>query len=115
MFFVLIMPGYRKYRSGPYRRGPNSNSGNQYDQTTERIKKLDMRKEEEFRFLLSKIIETLPDSVRGAIKGSVYSIASKKSTKEAKDYIMKKKEEGVIDSKTEKKLIDLVFDYSKYR
>ena len=45
-----------------------------------------MRKEEEFRFLLSKIIETLPDSVRGAIKGSVYSIAAKKGTKEARRY-----------------------------
>ncbi|MGC8515250.1 MAG: hypothetical protein ACP5OC_03835 [Thermoplasmata archaeon] len=109
------MPGYRKYRAGGYRKGPNSNSGNQYDQVSERIKKLDMRKEEEFRFLLSKIIETLPDSVRGAIKGSVYSIAAKRGTKEAKEFIIKKKDEGVIDAKTEKKLIDLVFDYSKYR
>ena len=80
-----------------------------------RVKKLDMRKTEEFNFMLGKIVEDLPDSIRGAIRGSIYSIASKTGSKEAKDFIIKKHEEGVIGDKMEQKLIDLVFDYSKFR
>ncbi|MCL4334991.1 MAG: hypothetical protein M1402_02710 [Candidatus Thermoplasmatota archaeon] len=80
-----------------------------------RIKKLDMRKTEEFQYLLSEAVSPLPESVRGAIKGSIYSIASKKGAKEAKDFIQKKNQEGLISSQMEKDLIDLVFSYSRYR
>ncbi|MEM0155578.1 MAG: hypothetical protein QW597_03120 [Thermoplasmataceae archaeon] len=80
-----------------------------------RVKRLDMRKTDEFNFMLGKIVEELPDSIRGAIRGSIYSIASKKGTKEAKDFISKKHQEGIIGDKMEQKLIDLVFDYSKFR
>lgn len=80
-----------------------------------RVKKLDMRKTDEFQYLLSEAVSQLPESVRGAIKGSIYSIASKKGAKEAKDFIQKKNQEGLIDSQMEKELIDLVFSYSRYR
>ncbi len=109
------MAYYRRFRNSGSRYGDNRNFRNRDDQSQERVKKLDMRKEEEFRYLLSKIIENLPDSLRGAIKGSVYSIASKKGVKDAKQYIIKKREEGLIDPGIEKRLIDLVYDYSKYR
>ncbi len=92
----------------------NTNYYQKIDNSQPRSKKLDMRKTEEFQYLLSRAVETLPDSLRGAIKGSVYAIASRKGTKEAKDYIVQKREEGIIDINLEKKLIDLVFDYSKY-
>ena len=74
-----------------------------------------MRKTEEFNYMLNKIVEDLPDSVRGAIKGSLYSIASKQGKKEARDYITKKFDEGFIDDSTQRKLYDLIADYSKVR
>ncbi|MEM0158123.1 MAG: hypothetical protein QW812_01255 [Thermoplasmataceae archaeon] len=80
-----------------------------------KTRKLDMRKNEEFNFMLGKAVESLPDSVRGALKGSIYSIASKRSMKEARDFVNKKKDEGVIDEEMRRKLIDLLSDYSKFR
>ncbi len=83
--------------------------------TSEKKRKLDMHREEEFRYLLAQLLEHLPESLRGAVNGSIYSIAAQKGAKEAKEYINKKKDEGVIDSSLERQLIDLVFNYSKYR
>ncbi|MCL4347763.1 MAG: hypothetical protein M1159_01505 [Candidatus Thermoplasmatota archaeon] len=80
-----------------------------------RIKKLNMRKSDEFNYMLGRIVEGLPDSIRGSIMGSVYAIASKKGIREAKDFILKKGEEGLISEDIQKKLTDLVFDYSTYR
>ncbi len=74
-----------------------------------------MRKTEEFNFMLNKIVEELPDSIRGAVKGGLYSIASKQGTKEAREYISKIYEDGVIDDSTQKKLYNLIADYSKVR
>ncbi|MCL4342764.1 MAG: hypothetical protein M1267_02780 [Candidatus Thermoplasmatota archaeon] len=99
----------RKYsrRNANYLHRGNNN-------TQQRSRKLDMRRTDEFQYLLSMAVENLPDSLRGAIKGSIYSIASRKGSKEAKDYITQKREEGIIDVALEKRLLDLVFDYSKY-
>lgn len=80
---------------------------------SKRSRRLDMRKTEEFNYMLNKIVEELPDSVRGAIKGGLYSIASKQGTKEAREYISKKFEEGIIDDSTQKRLYNLIADYSK--
>ncbi|HIH60989.1 MAG TPA: hypothetical protein HA269_02430 [Ferroplasma sp.] len=74
-----------------------------------------MRREDEFNYMLGTILKDLPDSVRGALRGSIYSITSKKGIKDAKDYIIKKKEDGTINEKMEKNLIDLIYSYSKYR
>jgi hypothetical protein len=82
---------------------------------TKRSRRLDMRKTEEFNFMLNKIVEELPDSVRGAIKGGLYSIASKQGTKEAREYISKIYEDGIIDDNTQKRLYNLIGDYSKVR
>ncbi|MCL4337070.1 MAG: hypothetical protein M1129_02025 [Candidatus Thermoplasmatota archaeon] len=82
---------------------------------TRRSRRLDMRKTEEFNYMLNKIVEELPDSVRGAIKGGLYSIASKQGTKEAREYISKIFDEGIIDDSTQKKLYNLIGDYSKVR
>lgn len=97
--------------------GPNSrnNKIGVGDQRPKKSKKLDMRKSEEFNYMLGRAVDGLPESVKGAIRGSIYSIASKKGAKEAKDFIGKKHDEGLIDGNTQKKLVDLVFDYSKYR
>ena len=74
-----------------------------------------MRKTEEFNFMLNSIVEELPDSVRGAIKGSLYSIASKQGYKEAKEYLSSQHEEGTIDEGTQRKLNDLLSEYCKVR
>ncbi len=74
-----------------------------------------MRKTEEFNYMLNSIVEELPDSVRGAIKGSLYSIASKQGYKEAKEYLSSQHEDGTIDDSTQKKLNDLLSEYCKVR
>ncbi|MCL4334037.1 MAG: hypothetical protein M1161_01965 [Candidatus Thermoplasmatota archaeon] len=84
-------------------------------ETKKKLRKLNMRKNEEFRFLLGKYLKDLPESVRGSLIGSVYAKAAKNGVLEARDYILVKKNAGVIDDVTSKRLIDLVYDYSTYR
>ncbi len=78
-------------------------------------RKLDMRRDYEFRYLLGQLLKDLPEGVQGALKGSIYAKASNMGIREARDYILKKKEEGVIDEGTSRKLIDLLYKYSVYR
>jgi len=74
-----------------------------------------MRKDYEFRYLLGQLLKDLPEGVQGALKGTIYSKAANMGVKEARDYILKKKEEGVIDEPLARKLIDLLYKYSVYR
>ncbi|MEM0157132.1 MAG: hypothetical protein QXN26_03580 [Thermoplasmataceae archaeon] len=97
------------------RNGMQKRSNIPKDSGPKKSRRLDMRKTEEFNFMLGKIVEELPDSVRGAVKGSLYSIASKKGTREARDYIMKIRTDGTIDEDMQKRLLDLLADYSKFR
>ena len=78
-------------------------------------RKLDMRKDYEFRYLLGQELKDLPEGVQGSLKGSIYAKASNMGIREAKEFILKKKEEGVIDERTAKRLIDLLYKYSVYR
>ena len=78
-------------------------------------RKLDMRRDYEFRYLLGKILEGLPEGLVGSLKGTIYAKASNIGIREARDYILKKKDEGTIDDVTAKKLIDLLYKYSVYR
>lgn len=94
------------------RRTPSNNDGNG---TRKKLRKLNMRKNEEFRFLLGKCLKDLPESLRGSVIGSVYAKAAKNGVLDARDYILVKKSEGIIDEPTSRKLIDLVYDYSTYR
>ncbi len=74
-----------------------------------------MRKDYEFRYMLGQSLKRLPEGIQGAIKGSIYSKAVNMGIKEARDYILKKKDEGVIDEAMARKLIDLLYKYSVYR
>ena len=76
---------------------------------------MNMRKDYEFRYLLGQILKDLPEGVQGSMKGTIYAKAANIGIKEARDFILKKKEEGVIDEPTAKKLIDLLYKYSVYR
>ncbi|MFP3300686.1 MAG: hypothetical protein RXN92_06410 [Thermoplasmatales archaeon] len=87
----------------------NSNSGRK------KIKMLDMTKNDEFRYLLEKTLKELPDSLRGSLFGTIYAKASKFGINSAREYVIEKRKEGVIDEATSRKLIDLLFEYSTYR
>ena len=80
-----------------------------------KIRKLDMRRDYEFRYMLGQLLKDLPEGIQGSIKGTIYAKASNMGIREARDYILKKKEENVIDEKLAKKLIDLLYKYSVYR
>ncbi|MCI4435060.1 MAG: hypothetical protein JHC29_06315 [Thermoplasmata archaeon] len=77
-------------------------------------RKLDMSRNTEFRYLLKEALNLLPENTRGAIFGAIYSRASKRDIREARDYIIKIKNEGIINEEMAKRLIDLIFEYSKY-
>lgn len=85
------------------------------DVPRKKLRKLNMRKNEEFRFLLGKYLQDLPESLRGSVIGSVYAKAAKNGISEAREYIIVKKNEGIIDDVTSRRLIDLIYDYSIYR
>ena len=80
-----------------------------------KIRKLNMRKDYEFRYMLGQILKDLPEGIQGSLKGTIYAKASNYGIREARDYILKKKEEGIIDETLAKKLIDLLYKYSVYR
>ncbi len=113
------MAARRKYT--PRKPGQKNNSRyyghNDRNETPrpKRVKKLDMRKSEEFNYMLSKAVESLPDSIRGSIAGGIYSIASRQGITEARDFVIKKKDESVIDEATQKQIWNLLNDYSTYR
>ncbi|MEL9998901.1 MAG: hypothetical protein QXG55_03260 [Thermoplasmata archaeon] len=84
------------------------------EKNSQKRRKLDMSKNTEFRYLLKELLNSLPENMRGAVFGAIYSKASKKDIKDARDYILKIKNDGLIDENLSKKLIDLLYDYSKY-
>jgi hypothetical protein len=113
------MAARRKYiPHKPFKnRGRGYYGRNEYNETPrpKRIKKLDMRKSEEFNFMLSKAVQDLPDSIRGSIAGGIYAMASRQGITEARDFVIKKKEEGVLDETIQKQIWNLLNDYSTYR
>ncbi len=78
-------------------------------------RKLNMRKDYEFRYLLGQILKDLPEGVQGSLKGTIYAKAANIGIREAKEFVLRKKEEGVIDDATARRIIDLLYKYSVYR
>ncbi|MGC8630344.1 MAG: hypothetical protein ACP5RY_00410 [Thermoplasmata archaeon] len=78
-------------------------------------RKLDMHKTPEFTYLTNKVLESLPENVRGSISGSIYAKASRLGINDAKEFILKKKQEGILTDPMAESLINLLFRYSKYR
>lgn len=83
--------------------------------TSKKNRKLDMHRSPEFTYMLNKVLEPLPENVRGSISGSIYAKASKLGVNEAKEFILKKKQEGVLNAEMSENLINMLFRYSKYR
>lgn len=88
---------------------------NNQNYARKKIKMLDMNKNDEFRYLLEKSLKDLPESLRGSLFGTIYAKASKFGINSAREYIIEKRKEGLIDEPTSRKLIDLLFQYSTYR
>ena len=77
---------------------------------------LDMGRVKYFLFDLNDILEKIPDdSVRGTLKGNIYSKASKNSIWDAREYIERMASEGVIPSDIKEKLILLLRRYTRRR
>ncbi len=88
---------------------------NNQNYARKKMKMLDMNKNDEFRYLLEKSLKDLPESLRGSLFGTIYAKASKFGINSAREYIIEKRKEGIIDEPTSRKLIDLLFQYSTYR
>ena len=80
-----------------------------------RVRKLNMRFVDDFKWNLSKILEEVPDENVAAVKGAIYAKASKIGIKEAKQFIREKEDEGIFSSNVAKKLTSLLTRYSTYR
>jgi hypothetical protein len=82
---------------------------------TKRVRKLNMRRIDDFKWHLSKILDDVEDQNASAVKGTVYAKASKIGVREAKDYIWEKQREGVIEHDVALRLTRLLSKYSTYR
>jgi hypothetical protein len=82
---------------------------------SKRVRKLNMRRIDDFKWSLSQILDDVDDQNASAVKGAVYTKASKIGVREAKDYIWEKQREGVIERDVALRLTRLLSKYSVYR
>ncbi len=82
---------------------------------TKRIRKLNMRRLDDFKWDLSKILDDVDNQNVSAVRGAIYAKASKIGVREAKDYIWEKQREGVLEHEVALRLTRLLTKYSIYR
>ncbi len=82
---------------------------------TPKKRRLNLRRTIEFKFELGKVLEGLPETVTGTLKGSIYAKADKQDQNAALDFIEQKLDEKVIDKETAEELSRLVRKYCTYR
>lgn len=82
---------------------------------TKRIRKLNMRRLDDFKWDLSKILDDVDNQNVSAVRGAIYAKASKIGVREAKDYIWEKQREGVLEHDVALRLTKLLTKYSVYR
>ena len=82
---------------------------------TPKKRRLNLRRTIEFKFEMSKILEDLPETITGTLKGSIYAKADKMDQNVAIEFIELKVEEKVIDAETGENLARLVRKYCTYR
>lgn len=83
--------------------------------TNKRVRKLNMRRIQDFKWDLSLILKEISDENVASIKGGIYAKASKIGVREARDYIVEKEKEGIIPEETSMKLTKLLQRYSVFR
>jgi hypothetical protein len=80
-----------------------------------RVRKLNMRRIDDFKWDLSHILDDVNDENVSGVKGAIYAKASKIGVKEAKDYIWEKQREGTLEREVALRLTRLLSKYSVYR
>jgi len=98
-------------RSKRYRRGARKVRRHR----AKKVRKLNMRRIDDFKWDLSKILNDVDDQNASAVKGAIYAKASKIGVREAKDYIWEKQREGTLERDVALKLTRLLSRYSVYR
>ncbi|MGP6220533.1 hypothetical protein [Caldiplasma sukawensis] len=110
--------GGNKYRGRNFNNRKYDRRDNRYDNQEERkkrVKKLDMKRSEEFNFMLNKALTNVAESLRGSLAGSIYSMSSRHGINMAKEFVIKKKEEGLLNEENVRKIMNLLNEYSIYR
>lgn len=80
-----------------------------------KVRKLNMRRIDDFKWSLSQILDDVDDQNVSAVKGAIYAKASKIGVREAKDYIWEKQRQGVLEHEVALKLTRLLTKFSVYR
>ena len=74
-----------------------------------------MRRIDDFKWDLGKILNDVNDENVSAVKGAIYAKASKIGVREAKDFVWEKQKEGVLERDVALRLTRLLSKYSVYR
>ncbi|MBU7014039.1 MAG: hypothetical protein HXS43_04345 [Theionarchaea archaeon] len=82
---------------------------------SKRVRKLNMRRIDDFKWNLSQILDDVDDQNVSAVKGAIYAKASKIGVREAKDFIWEKQREGVLEHDVALRLTRLLSRFSVYR
>lgn len=90
-------------------------SKKKYKRRAKRVKKLNMRRIDDFKWDLSHILNDVDVENASAVKGAIYAKASKIGVREAKDYIWEKQREGTLERDVALRLTRLLSKYSVYR
>lgn len=77
--------------------------------------KLDLRKVNEFKWELNMILRDVPEEYVGTLRGTIIAKATKIGIREAKDYVVFKMEEGVIDEVVMRRILRLLSACAVYR
>ncbi|MGC1120917.1 MAG: hypothetical protein WBA22_07460 [Candidatus Methanofastidiosia archaeon] len=90
-------------------------SPNKVLRRSKRVRKLNMRRIDDFKWSLSQILDDVDDQNVSAVKGAIYAKASKIGVREAKDFIWEKQREGVLEHDVALRLTRLLSKFSVYR
>ena len=76
---------------------------------------MDLRRTIEFKYALSKVLDGLPDTITGTLKGSIYAKADREDMDSALDFINAKVEDKIISEETGAELAKLLKKFCVYR
>jgi len=82
---------------------------------TPKKRRLNLRRTIEFKFEMDKLLQDLPETITGTLKGSIYAKADKMDQNVAIEFIESKVEDKTIDEETAESLSRLVRKYCTYR
>ncbi|MEW5936371.1 MAG: hypothetical protein AB1665_00940 [Candidatus Thermoplasmatota archaeon] len=99
-------------RRGKGRKGGRPRAKRRY---TPKKRRLNLRRLNEFKWLLNEILSVLPENVRGTLRGSIIAKADKIDVQAAIEFIQQKEAEGLIERDIAERLCSHVMRYTTYR